>query len=159
METKTIILVVISLLVLIVPFAFAYFNRRRKDSKTKSALMKYVNEYNSRLDESNILSNLAIGLDREQARLFFIKNNYNQITAKIVNLNDIKSVRLINDRKAMNAGKSSTLIVEKIAISLSNKSADTKDIILELYDKDVNLSLNGEVQVAEKWVGILEKAI
>ena len=159
METKTIILIIISLLVLLLPFVFAYFNSKRKDNKTKSVLKKYADEYNFRLDESNTLSNFAIGLDIEQGILIFIKLDNNQASAEIVNLYDIKSVRLIKEKRSVKAGKSSTLIIEKVSIALTNKKADSKEIYLELYDENVNLTLNGEIQVAEKWVCILEKAV
>ena len=104
METKTVILIIISLLVLLVPFAFAYFNSKRKDNKSKTALMKYASEYNSRIDESNTMSNIAIGLDSEQGRLFFIKLDNKQVSAEIVNLSDIKSVRLINEKTCRKIG-------------------------------------------------------
>ena len=156
---KTLIMVAITVLVVVVPFAFVYIKNKKKKNKTKSVLLKYANVDNSKIDESDTLDNIAIGVDYNQNRLFFVKHFKNHETEQIININEIKSVRLVNEKRAVKIGKSSTLVVEKIEIVLTNNNPKEKDYILEFYNENINLILSGEVQLANKWVAILERVL
>lgn len=159
METKTLILGAITILVLVVPFVYVYIKNHKKDSKTKSILTKYADAENSKIDESDTLSNFAIGIDYNQYKLFFIKHSKNNETEQIIDLNEIKNVRLVNEKRAVKIGKTSTLVVEKIEIVLTSNIPNKPDYILGLYDENINFVLGGEVQLADKWVAILETAL
>lgn len=159
MEMKTLIMVSITVLVVMIPFVFVYIKNQRKNNKTRSVLLKYANVYNSKIDESDTLHNIAIGIDYTQNRLFFVKHFKNQESEQIINLNDVKSVRLVNEKRSVKTGKSSTLVVEKIEILLTNNNPNEKDYILELYNEDINMVLSGEVQLADKWLAILERVL
>lgn len=156
---KTLIMVSITVLVVMIPFVFVYIKNQRKNNKTRSVLLKYANVYNSKIDESDTLHNIAIGIDYTQNRLFFVKHFKNQESEQIINLNDVKSVRLVNEKRSVKTGKSSTLVVEKIEILLTNNNPNEKDYILELYNEDINMVLSGEVQLADKWLAILERVL
>ena len=156
MEMKTLIMVAITVLVVVIPFAFVNIKNQRKNNKTKSVLLKYANAYNSKIDESETLNNIAIGIDYNQNRLFFVQHYKTHELEQIIDLNDIKSVRLVNEKRAVKVGKSSTLVVEKIEIVLTNNNPKNQDYVLKLYDENINLILSGEVQLANKWVAILE---
>ncbi len=156
MEMKTLILVTITVLVVVIPFVFVYIKNQKKNNKTKSVLTKYADRDNSKIDESDTLSNIAIGIDYDQKRLFFIKHYKNHESEQIINLNDIKNVKLINEKRSVKIGKSSTLVVEKIGIVLTNNKPINQDYTLELYNENINMVLSGEVQLANKWLTIIE---
>ncbi len=160
MEMKTFIMVSITLLVVVVaPFAFVYIKNKNKSGKSNSVLKKYAIEYNSNIDQSDTLSNIAIGIDSIQKKLFFIRHSKNHEFEQIINLNDIKDVKLINEKRAVKIGKSSTLVVEKIEIVLVNKTSNKPNNVLELYNENIHMTLSGEVQLANKWVTILENIL
>lgn len=159
MEMKTIILGAITILVIVVPFVIVFIKNQKKDSKTKSILKKYAIVENSKLDESDTLGNIAIGIDYNQNKLFFVKHSKNNETEQIINLNEIKNVILVNEKRAVKIGKSSTLVVEKIEIVLTSNIPNKPDYILGLYDEHINFVLGGEVQLADKWTAILERIL
>lgn len=159
MKMKTLITVTITAIALLGPFVFVLIKNQRKNSKTKSIFKKYTNVANSNIDESDTLDNTAIGIDYNQNRLYFIKHSNNKESEQIIDLNDVKSVKLLNGQRSMKSGKSSTLIIEKIEILLTSNSPDKQDHILELYDENIQMTLSGEVQLANKWVAILERVL
>lgn len=159
MEMKTLIMGAITIFALVGPFAFVFINNKRKENKTKSIFKKYTNVGNSNIDESDTLDNTAIGIDYNQNRLYFIKHFKNQELEQIIDLNEVKSVKLVNSQRSMKSGNSSTLIIEKIEILLTSNSPGKQDHILELYDENIQMSLSGEVQLANKWVAILERVL
>lgn len=159
MEMRTIILGAITILVIVIPFVIVFIKNQSKNSKTKSILTKYADAENSKIDESDTLGNIAIGIDYNQNKLFFIKHSKNNETEQIINLNEIKNVRLVNEKRAVKIDKSSTLVVEKIEIVLTSNIQNRQDYILQLYHEDINFVLSGEVQLADKWVAILERVL
>ncbi len=159
MEMKSLIMVTTTLLVVLAPFAIVYIKNKTKNSKTNSILLKYANVDNSKIDESDTLSNIAIGIDYSQHRLFFIKHTKSNETEQIINLNDVKNVRLVNEKRAVKTGKSSTLVIEKMEIVLTNNNPKNPDYVLNFYDENINMVLSGEVQLATKWVAILERVL
>jgi len=159
MEMKTFIMVIITVLVVVAPFAFVYIKNKNRSNKSNSVLKKYAIEYNSNIDQSDTLSNIAIGIDSSQKKLFFVRYSKKFEYEQIINLNDIKDVKLINEKRSVKTGKSSTLVVEKIEIVLVNKTSNRPNIVLELYNENIHMTLSGEVQLANKWVTILENII
>lgn len=159
MEMKTFIMVSITVIVVVAPFVIVYLKNKGKTGKTKSVLSKYSSLYNSNIDESDTLGNMAIGIDYKQRRLFFIKHYKSKEVEQIIDLNEIKSVKLVNEKRSVKTGKTSTLVVERIELVLAKKDNSNQNIILEIYNENVNMVLSGEVQLANKWNTILENIL
>lgn len=159
MEMKTLIMGTIAVLALVGPFIFVLIKNKRKNNKTKSIFMKYANVDNSNIDESDILDNIAIGIDYNQNRLYFIKHSNNQESKQIINLNDVRSAKLEKKQRTVKSGKSSTLIIEKVELVLTSNNPNKQNYVLDLYDENINMVLSGEVQLANKWVAILERVL
>ncbi|MCA9747638.1 MAG: hypothetical protein R2863_09755 [Candidatus Kapaibacterium sp.] len=159
MEMKTFIMVSITVIVVVAPFVIVYLKNKCKTGKTKSVLSKYSSLYNSNIDESDTLGNMAIGIDYKQRRLFFIKHYKSKEVEQIIDLNEIKSVKLVNEKRSVKTGKTSTLVVERIELVLAKKDNSNQNIILEIYNENVNMVLSGEVQLANKWNTILENIL
>ncbi len=157
MESGMLIMCVVLTALLISPFIF--FRDGKRKSRTKNLLnnladMAKIENCNVSMHE--VWNDAAIGINKEAHKLFYVQGKESAITHIMVHLEDIKRSRVSVVSRTIERKSDSQKIIEKISIVLEHKSSVHPDVILSFYDADTDgLTLSGELQLAEKWNGII----
>jgi hypothetical protein len=144
-------------LLFVLPSLWIRFNNLKKIKKSKNKLVNLASAGGYEISEFDFWNDSTIGIDSSKHRIFYIRDIKAEDTAMVVNLSEILKCRVINDSRSMNG---SYTAVDKLGLILTNRDKNKPEIDLEFYSSmHGRLTLAGEVQLVEKWSGIVSKEL
>ncbi|GEQ85808.1 hypothetical protein ULMS_13160 [Patiriisocius marinistellae] len=149
METGMIVIFIILLLVCTLPFILITRNTKKREKQLKAALIAKISKNNGALLEFEINNNAIIGLDNKN-QLYYYSNTQEQEHLQSINLNDVKSCKVVKDTKRVKSGKSEYELAQRIALIFSFQRDGITEKF-EIYNNDDSSQLDGEIALAEKW--------
>lgn len=141
-------------MVALITLPILYFQR---DQKKKGAaflqLFKLRAQHQQvQAEHCDVWSNYcAIGLDTQRKKLFYLRKNGEQEQQLVINLADVENCTL-NNLKRMHNGDQ---IIYHLELCFALRAPKGSIIIIEFYSKDESITLNGELQLIEKWKTII----
>jgi hypothetical protein len=157
MESGMLIMCVVLTALLITPFVF--FRDGKRKSRTKhllNILADMARIENCSVTRSEVWNDAAIGINPETRTLFYVQGQEPALIRTLVHLDDIKQSKVSVVSRTVERKSDSQKIIEKISLVLEHKSNVHPDVVLSFYDADSDgLSLSGELQLAEKWNGVV----
>lgn len=160
MEFGTTIIGISILLVCILPFIMVSVNSKRKMKNKLQELIKYAQLNNAKIDAHEIWANSALGIDFDSIELFFISHENNQKIFQKLALSEIESCQIMKISNTFNGKSSSYIVIEKLDLMLTYKDKKKKHVELNIYNMNhQNLTISGELAIAEKWNKIINEKI
>jgi hypothetical protein len=156
MDSGSIIFISVIVLVLITLIVIGKINKKKKEKQLLQALLTVAEKNNSKITEFDLWNNSRIGIDKATRKLFFIRKTETEEVTKVVDLHEILKGKVVNTSKSSNYKGSNQTVVERIELVLTNRDKNKPDVILEFYNAITdNPILRNEIQLAEKWAGIV----
>ncbi len=156
MDTNSIVMGVIILALCVVPIVIFSIISKKKKSKRLQDFKNSAFAQNCNITKHEILGNIILGIDEVSNSIFFTKRVKETISSQLVNLSEFQSCKVINLGRVAN----SSTIVEKLELNFYPKNKNNSQQVLVFYDSDVDgMSLTGELQLIEKWEGIVNSRI
>ena len=161
MDTGTLVVGVILLLLLISPFIL--FGAKGKKTKEKN-LLKMLDDMASRnnntIRDHQYWNHSAIGIDSGNKMLFYCYKSDTQTYDRVYKLSEIQSCHVdIIRHKAGTKGEEQQ-VIDSISIVLEFKEKKRVDARLMFYDSETDsLNLNNELQLAETWAKTISDII
>ena len=155
MDTETIILTAIIIAICSLPFIIMSVSSKKRKTQLLQSLSKIAQQNNCKITKRDLCGNLALGLDENSNALFFFKKGDEKETALYIDLNDIKNCKIIDTRKAQKNKANSFKEIEKLELGFSPIEQNKRDIVLEFYNYNESISLNGELELMKKWLKII----
>lgn len=148
------------LLFCVIIFLIMIQKNKRKEMRLLKALGELAKENNCKIVQYDIWKNSAIGIDDATNFLFFIRNREGQPTSLKIDLSAMQNCRIINSLKTESNEDGKFSVIEKLELAFTNKDKNKQDNILLFYTLDNDtFSLNGELQLIEKWYKIASNTI
>lgn len=141
------------------PFVIMYFNRVKKEKKTLETLKKSALQQNGNIHQHEFCGDFVLGLDEKQKFVFFLKKKKENTISQFVNLNEIQSCKIVKQTGSNNNSTGNAGRIERIELSFAFANKANGDLRFELYDEDINMQLNGELQFAEKWAAQINDSL
>ena len=159
MESGTTIVGIIIVIICIIPFALISFKRRKHTKRQLSRFIHFAEKNNRKVSRFDVWNNAAIGIDDAARTVFYTRNSGDQKAAQHIQLADISKCRIVNTGRAVNNKGGNYSVVDKLELGFSFHD-NRNEIFLELYNvAHDNLTLNGELQLGEKWCKIVNDKI
>lgn len=136
---------------------FIQRNNRKREKKIYSVLHSFASDNDSKISSYDRWDKTLIGIDtNEICKLFFIRTIGNKEFKEVINLSEVTKCRLIKTERTVLVNKENVNVIDKIAVVFSFRNIQRQEISLEFYNNDYDqLTLSGELQLAEKWTGII----
>lgn len=158
MDLGATITVTLFILLFVVPFIIIKRRSSKNDKQFQEALFKLAHDANRKIAHFDRWRNSAIGIDEQNEFIFFIREIKSDRTTKVVQLEKIARCRLVNTNRT--AGEKNVRIIDRLELALSSHQKNEPELILEFYNSDYDsLVLSGELQLAEKWVKIINESL
>lgn len=159
METGNIIITILFIIMCVAPFIYMYLKNKNSEKRKIKSLEKYANENNSVLSKVEAIGKIAIGIDNEKKHVFFIQLFDEKPEFITLNLADYLKCELQKDLKIIQNNNENMMLVDRVLIHFlpKNKTNDTNS--LTFFDVKYKLELNGEIQMAEKWISEINRII
>lgn len=160
MDFGTIIIGVATLLLFFVPFIVVDWNKKRNENRFITKLLSLATNSACSISSYERWNESAIGIDINTHMLFFISKANNQEVSITVNLNDASHCYVRNSGRTVKTKGNSIKITDSISLAIVPKEKGKQDVLLPIYNVDYDSpTLNGELQLAEKWEAIANESI
>ncbi|MEI6139457.1 MAG: hypothetical protein WCP85_09340 [Mariniphaga sp.] len=160
MDIGSIIFVLVIVLVCVVPIVLFQINQKKKEKRSLLILKSTADINNATISEYDLWYNFLIGIDKTTHKLFFIRKTETEEVAKAIDLAEIIGCKSLNKSRSVSYRGGNQLVVERIELVLSNRDKNKPDIILEFYNSATdNPVMRNEIQLVEKWSGIVNKLL
>lgn len=150
MDTTSLLIGSIVLVICLLPFLLFYFNSSVKQKKRNKNLILKAKENDSMIHEKDSWNASIIGIDKRNKLLFFSKKSDEFDKFITINISDLLNCRI---ERIENKDK----ILEKLELELTFASKPT--IVLEFFDKNETRLIVNEIEIIQKWQNVLHKII
>jgi hypothetical protein len=158
MDTTTILITVVVLILCALPIVLMQRNKTKKENAFKEKMVNLGGNGNTKIHQLDRWNNKGIGIDNDNHKLFFLFSKQDTDVQKVINLSEIRQCSLVKSHHTGN-NESSTGI-KKLELHLLSKEKSKPNVVLEFYDADHDsLTIREELQLAEKWSSIIESGI
>ena len=155
-----IIMIGMIVFIFVVPSLWIYISSLRKEKQLKNKLFQLAATNSCAISEFDFWKNSAIGLDKDKHRIFYVRDIKSEEYKKEVDLSEIQKCRVINASRSMHNKNGNYTAVDRLELMFTFRDKTKPELGLEFYNTTHDsLSLAGEVQLVEKWSGIVDKEL
>ena len=151
MDSVTLIIGAVVIALCTLPFVFMGRKKRKHENELKQAFSGLVMKENCTPGESEILGDYIIGADQLFRFFFFYKKAETGENACRVKLSEIRSCKMSSVGHTVGDKGNSILVTDKLNLVFNPIDKNQPSVVLELFNSDESMQLNGEIQLAEKW--------
>lgn len=159
MDLQSIIIGVITIALCFLPYVYFTKKNKKRDQQFFQLLLDKAKALNCNITQHEVKGNIIIGLDDATNELFFVKRNRTTERLQHLNLSKMKSSRLNNVSRMVGEKESKQKVIDKLQLIFTPIDATKRDIVLEFYNSDETLVMNGELQLIENWSKIVSDKI
>lgn len=159
MDLETLEIALVLVAICIVPFIIMGTNKKKRDKQLLQLLLDSASKENCKITQSELLNDVAIGLDETNNKLFFFKKIESIEIAQHVSLLEMKSCGILNSNRLMDSKKKKDVIIEKIGLSFTPLDKNKAHEIFEFFNSEETMLLSGELQLAQKWAKIVNNLL
>ncbi|MCT4561771.1 MAG: hypothetical protein N4A41_10380 [Crocinitomicaceae bacterium] len=151
MDTPTIIMSAVFLMVCILPFWLSYRNNRKLEKSLRQAIQNLAATSNISIQQFQILNKLIIGLDTNEQYLCYVKQNNHGETQGTLELKNFSKVELKQLKQKLNTDNPNETVT-KLSLNFHPKGHGNIEEEIIFFQMDSLNSLDGEIQFAEHWL-------
>jgi hypothetical protein len=158
MDLETTIIGIAVIFICIIPFVVMNRSTKKRERQLLQSIFKLAQKSDCTVSLFDHWNKSAIGVDESIKVIFFTKATDNHEMLAKVNLSEIQKCRVINVTRTVN--NNGFHYIEKLELTLTYHDKNKAESILEFYNANSDsLSLNGELQLIEKWQKIISELI
>ncbi|MFC4875038.1 hypothetical protein [Negadavirga shengliensis] len=150
---------VVGLAIFALPFVYDYRNRKKKERLLFQSLKGIAQEHNCEISQYEFCSDFIIGLDESKNFAFFYKKKEENFVSQHVDLSEIQTCHTAKKARTIKTKEGNLVITDRIELCFTPANNRMNEIRFELYDKEINTQLSGQLQLADKWVKQLNDRI
>lgn len=161
MDTVSIIVTLIFVGIIAIPIILMNRSRMAKKKQSMSTLTAFAGTKGGKISEFDFWKNTSIGLDRDNHLLFFIRKKGAEEQKTAIDLKEIQSCRILNATRSVPTPSGSEKVTDKLELIFKSNDQGVPEKILEFFNSSTqdSLSLTGELQLIEKWLGVLNNEL
>ena len=156
MDLGTIIAATFMAAVCILPFVIMRRKTAKREKHLLNEFMELANQHNCKITQHEVCENKVLGLAEKEKGLIFFKKGKEQDVKVFVDLSRIGKCSVLNTKRVINSDES---IIERLELSFNSMNTKENDVFIELYNLKEDYQLDGELQLTEKWVGMINNTI
>jgi hypothetical protein len=151
METTSIIIGLLCLVLIISPIFLLNLSRKRKGQKLLATIQSQASKNNGKIIDYEHWNSYAIGIDSISGKIYYWSKIKKNDPFQEIDLSQVQSCKITNLRDA-DYSDTETLILE---FTFVNKTTNRN---IEFYNSNYDgLTMHNEFQLAEKWLKTIEK--
>ncbi len=157
MDISTTIIGLILLALFVLPVFYAVKKSTASNNQILNRFRVEAAKHGMTLSTLDIWNDTVIGVDQISRKFLYLKADEKHPKMIMVDLNEVKKCEtseVSRNKKSANGGKEK--VIESIHLAFTFQDLKKSGVNLEIYDASHDLGLDGEVQLAEKWVALLQ---
>lgn len=156
MDSKTVIIAVISLLICSIPLVMGRKNRKKRENAFINEIKKKAKNDSIQLTKYELCSNFIIGFNDVSNMFYFLNRTESGYYFVELNLADYINCELqqLNHSEGENGSKRSVL--DQLFLKFTPRSSEGKIVNVEIYNRAETYALSGEIQIVKEWIVFLK---
>lgn len=160
MKSEIVIMIAMVALIFVVPGLWMYVRNLRNERQFRNRLFSFAANSNCLISEFDFWKNSAIGIDKNMHRVFYLRDMKDKEIKEQIDLSEIQKCRILNASRSMNVKNGNYTAIDRLELIFISKDKNKPEIGLEFYNTiHDSLAMSGEVQLIEKWSGIVTKEL
>lgn len=153
-DGTTAIIGIISVALFALPFALDYRRRMRKGAKQLSTLQAIAREQQCTIHQHEACGDDVLGLDTQRKMLFHLSERDGRTSTQLVPLAHARTCQVAKSERGRKGAHDEDRI-DRIELSFTSKDKEWPGTSIVLFTASYGAPLNGELQFAEKWAGLV----
>lgn len=138
----------------VAPILYIQRKQKAKTAKLLSDFLRLAEARQLKITAHELWSECyGIGLDEGQQKLFYVSTREGNEQQVQINLTDVKKCAVVSAGRDVSDGK----VIDQVELRLTPRNG--KELHLEFYNKEENLHMSGELQIAQKWSDLVNAAV
>ncbi|MFC7356739.1 hypothetical protein ACFQO1_03495 [Jejudonia soesokkakensis] len=158
MESGMIIITVVLFTLIIVPILLIGFNTTSQSKTLLKGLRSLIEQDKGSMSKHIEHTTFILGLDEIKKTLYFFKKAEGVETSKKIDLTQVRICEVAKTTTRVKKEKGFEDIVDTISLRFTKIQSDEIELI-DLYNEDDSLPVNGELDIAENWKTIVNQLI
>ena len=159
MDSATLIIAVISIVICSLPFVIGRINRKKRESVLVSEIKTLSSNKAIQLSKYELLSDFIIGLDEKVNVLCFLQKKETGNHFLEIDLAKHSKVEVQQNNHQEGENNNIRTVIDQLVLKFLPKSASDKIVLIELYNRTETQNLSGEFQLAQEWAQFLNNRI
>ncbi len=159
MDSGTLIVGTILVVLCILPVILTERSRKKKEKRLYKHLASLAEAQNCKITKYERCCNMMIGIDEINNHVFFIKKSKEGEKGQYINLREIQNCRIRTTGRTVEESTGGGMVTEKLELVFMPVLKSGTEIVWEIYNAEDNLQLSGELQLIEKWAGIIKEKL
>ena len=156
MDIETTLIGIVLVIVCATPFIVLTAGRKKAEKKKQKAFFDLAQRHGCQIDHFDMGNHSVIGIDTAQNTVLFYKQTSEGTQEHCVPLKDIQSCK----RRVVNNTRKVTERLQLVLTPLPKlREKGTPEISLEFYNAEVEMQLEGELQLLEKWETLINSKL
>jgi hypothetical protein len=151
MDTSSILIGVITLVIWVIPFALVSRRNKKRSNRNLKLLSDWTTENKLKLDKIESHSDFILGLDLTEKTFIFFKGSSENGIVKIPLFN-VSQVQLVKETVVSNDNSVNNSRIISVYLEFAQKSSQSQSLQIELFCIEKNHQLSGEIQLGQEWV-------
>ena len=159
MDSATLIIAVISIVICSLPFVIGRNNRKKREGALLSEIKTLSSNKSIQLNKYELLSNFIIGLDEKINILCFLRKKETGNHFLEVDLSNYTKIEVQQSNHQEGENNNTRIVIDQLVLKFLSKSSSDKIVLIELYNRTETQNLSGEFQLAQEWAQFLNNRI
>jgi len=161
MDSVSLIVTLIFVGVIAIPIIYSIISKKKKIKKISADLSAFAETKGGKISEFDYWKNTSIGIDRDNHLLFFTRKKGAEEQKTAIDLKEIQSCRVINTSRSVPTPSGSEKVTDRLELVFKSFDQGVPERSLEFFNSanQDSLSLTGELQLIEKWLGIVNEEL
>lgn len=124
-----------------------------------SALLAFSEKNGLRLSAKEAWNDCAIGIDEASKQVVYVKNAEEDHREVLIDLKDVARCSINNITREVKTSAGHQRVIEQIELQFFPKKGEMAQSLVQFYDGKKQMQLSDELQLAEKWAGLVKQAL
>lgn len=152
MDLPTLFIGIGMVALIILPMLYFHLDQKKKRAAFLNLFKLRAQQQHVQVTQWDVWSNYcAIGLDTQAKKLYYLKKRGEQEQQLVINLSDVEKCSITHLKRIQNEDQ----IIDRLELCFAMRAPKGPEKSVEFYSKDESMTLNGELQLVEKWKTII----
>ncbi len=154
MDFETMLLGILAVAVFLLPILYIQRKQKSQAGKERRAFVMAAEQQGLQLSEFDFWADqYGIGVDSVQGRLYYRNASELDPQEVVLHLNQVRRCTFDNVHREQNGNR----IIDMIVLRIGLHGPKAPELYLPFYNREGNLMLSGELQLAEKWCKLIQE--
>jgi hypothetical protein len=143
----------------VIPFLLLGRSHKKNEHLKLKSFITAANLHDAQITSHQFCGKVGIAIDDKKGFVFFNKELKDQSLEETIDLDQIQECKLNIASVTVKRNNENDKIIERLELCFVPHSKNDKEVKWEIFNRETNLSLSGELQFGEKWSKLINEQI